>query len=298
MVRKIAITGLILLSLIRAVEASSLDVIIGEVKQTKAWPNSEIVNDAVNTASNPETLYTIKIIYCITLSINDSQKSLEEALKVSKEIQTAAPYVWQKDFGKYQEVTTLSLLGKDHKEALIESSKSALESIDFEKIYTSDSILVDTLKDTFSMTPHTMEGAIRLILTNALTYSDSIDEAEKVASKIVDPELRKLALGAIRTKKIMESEDKGKRYEATSTETNANNATKQVAETPATPPASEVEEEAQESTASEPAAEESAEVTTDEPSEEPTDQSPQWWLWLIGVLVIVGGLGLVLRRKS
>ena len=35
-----------------------------------------------------------------------------------------------------------------------------------------------------------------------------------------------------------------------------------------------------------------------EPSEEHTEQPSQWWLWLVGVLVVVGGLGLVLRRKS
>ena len=32
--------------------------------------------------------------------------------------------------------------------------------------------------------------------------------------------------------------------------------------------------------------------------EVPDDKSWNWWLWLIGLLVVVGGLGLVLRRKS
>ena len=31
---------------------------------------------------------------------------------------------------------------------------------------------------------------------------------------------------------------------------------------------------------------------------ESPEQSSQWWLWLVGALVVVGGLGLVLRRKS
>ena len=44
--------------------------------------------------------------------------------------------------------------------------------------------------------------------------------------------------------------------------------------------------------------EEPAEVATSDPSEESTEQSSNWWLWLIGAIVIVGGLGLVLRRKS
>jgi len=39
------------------------------------------------------------------------------------------------------------------------------------------------------------------------------------------------------------------------------------------------------------------EVVT-EPNEEDAEQSSKWLLWLIGALVFVGGLGLVLRRKS
>lgn len=63
------------------------------------------------------------------------------------------------------------------------------------------------------------------------------------------------------------------------------------------PAAVEVVEGAQESTASEPATEKPAEVKTFQPVVEPKKPS-QWWLWLIGAVVIIGGLGLVLRRKS
>jgi hypothetical protein len=44
--------------------------------------------------------------------------------------------------------------------------------------------------------------------------------------------------------------------------------------------------------------EESAEVTTLEPSEEPDEKPSNWWLCLVGLLVVVGGVGLLLRRKS
>jgi LPXTG-motif cell wall-anchored protein len=47
-----------------------------------------------------------------------------------------------------------------------------------------------------------------------------------------------------------------------------------------------------------PKIEKSAESETPEPSEEPAEQSSQWWLLLIGAVVVVGGIGLMLRRKS
>lgn len=66
-------------------------------------------------------------------------------------------------------------------------------------------------------------------------------------------------------------------------------------EIPPTPSAPAVEEVAQGSVALKSAIEE---VVTVKPSAEPTEQSSQGWLWLIGLLAVVGGLGLVLRRKN
>lgn len=43
---------------------------------------------------------------------------------------------------------------------------------------------------------------------------------------------------------------------------------------------------------------ESSEVVTPEPAEEPVDEPSQWWPWLIGALVVVGGITLAFRRKS
>ena len=71
-----------------------------------------------------------------------------------------------------------------------------------------------------------------------------------------------------------------------------------VAEIPATSPAPEVTEAVQESIAPEPVTEEPAEVATAESPTEAAEKSSQWWLWLIGAVVVIGGLGLVLRRKN
>jgi hypothetical protein len=60
----------------------------------------------------------------------------------------------------------------------------------------------------------------------------------------------------------------------------------------------EVEGDAQVSTAPEPATEKPSEIKTPDTSEKPAEEPSQWWLWLIGAMVVIGGLGLVLRRKS
>lgn len=62
--------------------------------------------------------------------------------------------------------------------------------------------------------------------------------------------------------------------------------------------APDVTEAAAEATQLEPTVEEPAEVATAEHSEEPVEQPSQWWLWIIGAVIVVGGLGLVLRRKN
>lgn len=54
----------------------------------------------------------------------------------------------------------------------------------------------------------------------------------------------------------------------------------------------------EEVTAPEPAIEEEpAEVVVAEPIEEDVEQSSDWWLWLIGVVVVVGVVSLAIRRK-
>lgn len=47
-----------------------------------------------------------------------------------------------------------------------------------------------------------------------------------------------------------------------------------------------------------PEVKESAEVVLVEIAEEATEQPSQWWLWLVGLLVILGGIALVVRRKN
>ncbi|MBT63967.1 MAG: hypothetical protein CML13_12230 [Puniceicoccaceae bacterium] len=69
-------------------------------------------------------------------------------------------------------------------------------------------------------------------------------------------------------------------------------------EIPADPPAPEAVQVVEEVSPSESAIEEPAEVAPVEVAEETSEQSSQWWLWLVGLLVVVGGLALVVRRKS
>lgn len=54
----------------------------------------------------------------------------------------------------------------------------------------------------------------------------------------------------------------------------------------------------EEATPPKPATEKPAEVVTAEPSQEHAEKPSTWWLWLIGALVVLGGVGLAVRRKS
>lgn len=46
------------------------------------------------------------------------------------------------------------------------------------------------------------------------------------------------------------------------------------------------------------AREEPAEVVNNEPIEEDFEQSSNWWLWFIGAVVVIGGIGVAVRHKS
>lgn len=62
-------------------------------------------------------------------------------------------------------------------------------------------------------------------------------------------------------------------------------------------PAFEVAEVIEEAIAPEPAIEEPAEVVVAEPVEEDVEQSSNWWLWLIGAVVVIGGIFVLRSRK-
>ena len=63
------------------------------------------------------------------------------------------------------------------------------------------------------------------------------------------------------------------------------------------PVAKEVAEVIEEVTAPEPAIEEPAEVVVAAPIKEDVEQSPNWWLWLVGMVAVVGGILKVCRKK-
>ena len=69
-------------------------------------------------------------------------------------------------------------------------------------------------------------------------------------------------------------------------------------EIPAVPPAPELAESVAEMPQPEPAIKEPVEVATVEAPKESAEQSTNWLLWLIGALVILGGLAVMIRRKS
>ncbi len=47
-----------------------------------------------------------------------------------------------------------------------------------------------------------------------------------------------------------------------------------------------------------PAIKEPTEIKTPEQTDEPAETSPNWWLWLIGAVIVVAGISLAARRKN
>ena len=66
---------------------------------------------------------------------------------------------------------------------------------------------------------------------------------------------------------------------------------------PSAPPVEETVETVEEITAPEPSTEAPAKVVVAEPIEENLEQSPNWWLWLVGAVVVIGGILKVCRKK-
>lgn len=81
-------------------------------------------------------------------------------------------------------------------------------------------------------------------------------------------------------------------------QTDANREEPPVVEVAPDPPVKEFAEVIEGGAAPEPVTEEPAEVVAAEPVGEEIERSPDWWLWLVGVVVVVVCTGLVLRRKS
>ena len=71
-----------------------------------------------------------------------------------------------------------------------------------------------------------------------------------------------------------------------------------IAEIPANLPAPEAVQVVKEVTPPEPVIEEPAEVGPVEVAEDPPEEAANWLLWLIGALIVLGGLALVVRRKN
>lgn len=129
------------------------------------------------------------------------------------------------------------------------------------------------------------------ILTGKLELSPEIEALLKSyaeGGEYFDPELRRAS--ALTLRQANELEEKA------ATEASAEVIEQDISEIPPAPPVEEVVEVIEEA-APEPATEEPAEVVVAEPLEEPAGQSSQWWLWLIGGVVVVAGIGLSVRRK-
>ena len=135
------------------------------------------------------------------------------------------------------------------------------------------------------MSPSRLEDTTNFLLGSAMIKENMLDDLKGVILRISDRGLREVLENTAKTVRIMKSEDKGEPYtNSTSSHTSKNQITQRGS--PLT---------REENSSATEIAEVASVVET---SEKPAEQTSRWWLWLIGALVVGGGLGLVLRRKS
>ena len=130
------------------------------------------------------------------------------------------------------------------------------------------------------------------ILTGKLELDPEIEELLRSyadGGEYFDSELRRASALTLR----QANELKEKATAKASAEVIAQN----ILEIPPAPPIEEIAEVIEEIKQPDPAIEEPTEVVVDEPIGEDVEQSSNWWLWLIGAVVIVGGIVWILRRK-
>lgn len=290
------IINILLLGIVATVSAQTLEDSLTYVRSNKAWPKSDYMKQVVEKERDPVGRSTAKLVYILSLIDARSNESLELANRLSNELQSGASESWQRHFAQFLEVTVFGLRGDFDSQVV--AAERALDQINYKSLYASDSEFIKVQMDVFGMSPSRLKDTTNFLLGSAMIKENMLDGLEDVTLRISDRELRKVLENAAETVRIMKSEDRGepyaKAYPATASENESKlrsspvvqgedlPSTKAVGEVP--PPQAVIEK--------------PVEVVMPEPSEELADESSQWWLWLVGLMVVVGGLALVVRRKS
>lgn len=290
------VINILLLATITMVGAQTLEDSFVYVRSNKAWPNTEYMKNVVETERGSVDQSTAELVYTFSLIDRRSKESLELANQFSSELQVTASEPWQRDFAQFLEVTILGLRG-DFSSQIV-AAERAVNQIDYEGLYASDSEFIKVQMEVFGMSSARLEDTTNFLLGSALIKEDKLDSLAAVTRRIGDRELQKVLENAADTVKIMKSEDEGKPYVKIPPDSATENGSKQHSPPVTQQEASSVSKVIEEVSAPEPTVEDPAEVVVTEPIEEDVEQSSNWWLWLIGAVVLVGGIGLTLRRKS
>jgi hypothetical protein len=210
---------------------------------------------------------------------SDSQK----VRSLTDDVIRTSPESWLSDYAKLMRISALNSTATEKKVAELEH---AIEKINFSRLLQSSDPLVSTYK-TRGLSEET--GKDSLILQLAYAYRDAakFDKAREVSAGIKNRNMREHCL-----KQIDYFERKENPMNAAEERPAIDNSPKAESFSPG-------DELPNEKT-------EPLELTTEEPdkvvdvdtSEGPSEQSSNWWLWLIGAVVVVCGIVLIARRKS
>jgi len=223
-----------------------------------------------------------KLIYATLVMLNPGSGS-QKVRRLTDDVIRTSPDSWLSDYANLMRISALNSTSTEMKVAELEQ---AIKKINFSRLLQSSDPLVSAYKAR-GLSEET--GKDSLILQLAYAYRDvaKFDKAREVSEGIQNQNLREHCLKQI---------DYFERKE------NPMNATSEMPAIDDSPKAKSFSSEHDlPNEKREPlkqTAEEPTKAVSSEPVKEPAEQSSQWWLWLIGAIVVFGGIGLIARRQN
>ena len=222
-----------------------------------------------------------KLIYA-TLLLLEPTVDRFRVHELASSIRASSPDTWMSDLANLLSLTSFPSVSPVDKIVEIER---VITEIDFARILASEDPFVDIYKAK-GLSEELGMDSLTVQLAFAHRDMKNFEKAREVSVGIKNQDMREHCL-----KQIDYFERKKNPQNATKRTATNNNRPKTESFSSGSQPPNEKAELIQT------ADEKPAEVAAVKPIEEPVEKSLNWWLWLIGLLVFLGGIGLAVRRK-